>query len=167
MDITIIGTEPGVQVMHFQDRVGLNKPLGGHGDPLALGGQLLGVTALATRLAPEHRDHHLFPYGSAESRRPSPTKLNATTATTTAMPGSSSHGAFATTLTLCASCSSAPRDTAGACRPRPKKDSAVSDKIIVGTARDTVAMMWEAKEGSMCREMIRLVGTPSNRAANT
>lgn len=35
-------------------------------------------------------------YGSAASRKPSPTRLNASTATTTNTPGSNSQGAWAT-----------------------------------------------------------------------
>ena len=49
----------------------------------------------------------------------------------------------------------------------PRKDSAVSARIMVGIASVTEAMMWLMNEGTMCRQMMRICEQPSSRAAMT
>src|SRR5690606_8132585 len=109
----------------------------------ALGGEDVRPEAadLEDRAARHGRDAHV-PYGSAASRRPSPRKLSASTATTTATPGQNSHGAVATERTFCASWSCTPQLTTGERRPMPRKLSEVSARIMAGIARVTEAMMW-------------------------
>ena len=57
-----------------------------------------------------------------------------------------------------ASCSSTPQLIAGERRPRPRKLSAVSLRIIPGIASVSAAMMWLRKEGTMWRKMMRDLG---------
>ena len=57
-------------------------------------------------------DGHLL-YGSAASRNPSPRKLRAITAITTATPGAKSQGAVAMERMFCASRSSTPHEMVG------------------------------------------------------
>ena len=82
-------------------------------------------------------------------------------------PGANSQGAVAIERMFCASRSSTPHEMVGGCRPRPRKDSAVSARIIAGIASVTDAMMWLMKLGSMWRKMIRPSVQPSSRAAVT
>ena len=49
----------------------------------------------------------------------------------------------------------------------PRNESAVSPRIIPGTARVAVAMMWLEKLGSMCLRITRGVSAPIRRAAIT
>src|SRR5690606_9239461 len=79
--------------------------------------------------------HHCpYLYGSAASRRPSPTKLNISTATSKNRPGVSIQGCTAMLRTFCASCISVPQLTAGGRMPRPRKLRAVSARIMPGIA---------------------------------
>src|SRR5207244_748397 len=110
---------------------------------------------------------HQVPYGSAASRRPSPTRLKASTATITARPGTSSHGASASVWMFCASWSSTPHEMAGGRMPRPRNDSAVSLMIRTGMASVLVAMMWLRKFGTMWRPMMRARLAPASSAAST
>ena len=71
------------------------------------------------------------------------------------MPGANSQGAVEIERMFCASCSNTPQLTTGGCRPRPRKLSEVSARIITGMARLTAAMMWLAKDGTMWRKMMR------------
>src|SRR4051794_12522229 len=109
---------------------------------------------------------HLL-YGSAASRNPSPRKLRAITAITTATPGANSHGAVAIERMFWASRSSTPHEMVGGCSPRPRKLSEVSARIMAGIASETDAMIWLAKLGSMWRKMTRASEAPSSRAAVT
>ena len=57
---------------------------------------------------------------------------------------------------FCASCSRMPQLIAGGRSPRPRKLSDVSLMIMAGSARLVAAMMWERKDGSMWRKMMRI-----------
>src|SRR6516164_3674029 len=81
-------------------------------------------------------------YGSEASRNPSPTRLNARTATITTSPGISSQGASAKVWIFCASCNSTPQLIAGGRIPSPRKESEVSLMINTGMASELVAMIW-------------------------
>src|SRR6266571_4935578 len=74
-------------------------------------------------------------YGSVASRRPSPRKLNASTALAMKTTGMSSHGKCANVWMFCASCSNVPQLTNGGRMPIPRNVSAVSARIMPGTAR--------------------------------
>src|SRR5262245_7646240 len=115
--------------------------------------------------AEDRRRHWL--YGSAASRRPSPTRLKAMTERITTAPGTRSHGASATVWMFCASWSSTPQLIAGGRMPRPRKESDVSLMIIAGIARVLVAMMCERNVGTMCRTMMRPRLAPASSAAST
>ena len=68
---------------------------------------------------------------------------------------------------FCASCSSTPQLTTGGRRPRPRKLSAVSARIIAGIASVTEAMMWLVKRRHHVPRMMRISLVPSSRAAMT
>ena len=68
---------------------------------------------------------------------------------------------------FCASFNITPQDTAGALRPRPKKDSAVSPKIIAGIERVAEAIRWLIKFGNKCRRITRPGLAPIISAART
>src|SRR5215831_15896604 len=113
----------------------------------------------------DRRRHWL--YGSAASRRPSPTRLKARTERITTAPGTRSQGASATVWMFCASWSNTPQLIAGGRMPRPRNESDVSLMIIAGIARVLVAMMCDRNVGTMCRTMMRAWLAPASSAAST
>src|SRR5262245_45336489 len=114
----------------------------------------------------EDRRRHWL-YGSAASRRPSPTRLKARTERITTAPGTRSQGASATVWMFCASWSSTPQLIAGGRMPRPRNESDVSLTIMAGIARVLVAMMCDRNVGTMCRTMMRAWLAPASSAAST
>src|SRR5206468_4232792 len=74
--------------------------------------------------------------------------------------GSSSHGYSDTTFMFCASLSMTPQDTIGGRSPRPRKDSAVSPRIIDGIVMVAEAMRCEMKPGMGGRSRMR--GEPAD-----
>ena len=81
----------------------------------------------------------------------------------TKMTGVSSQGCWATAWTLLASFSKTPQEVMGGRSPRPRKDSAVSARIMLGTARVRLTITWEEVEGSRCRHMIRHSPAPAEQ----
>ena len=75
-----------------------------------------------------------------------------------------SHGMATTESTLWASCSRTPQLIAGARSPMPRKLSAVSARIMLGTASVAAAMMWLMNDGSMWRKITPRAATPSRTA---
>src|SRR5262249_28919566 len=104
-------------------------------------------------------------YGSAASRKPSPTRLKARTERMTTPPGTRSQGASATVWMFWASCRSTPQLIAGGRIPSPRKDRDVSLMIMAGMASVLVAMMWERNVGTKWRRMIRRWLAPAKSAA--
>ena len=84
---------------------------------------------------------------------PSPKKLNERTAKMTKRPGSRSQGRLRTTLTCCASWSNTPQLAMGGWIPSPRKLKAVSARIIPGTERVAMTMMWLSVLGIKWRKM--------------
>jgi len=66
---------------------------------------------------------------------------------------------------FCASFSSTPRLVIGGRRPRLRKLSAVSPKIMPGMAKVAEAIRWLMKLGSRCRPIMRLGVAPISCAA--
>src|SRR5690606_593141 len=92
--------------------------------------QILDLQQRPVRPVPlRHRDH-VRPPGVTASRRPSPTKLTASTVTAIAMPGGShSHGIDWISVRFCASFSMFPQLACGGWTPSPRKDAVVSIMI--------------------------------------
>ena len=67
----------------------------------------------------------------------------------------SSHGKCASVWMFCASCSSVPQLTSGGRMPMPRNVSAVSARIMPGTASVETTMMWPETAGIRCWKMIR------------
>src|SRR4051812_4569463 len=68
--------------------------------------------------------HRMAEWGSVASRRPSPRKLKARTATAMNTTGISNQGKCASVWTFCASCNSVPQLTSGGRMPIPRNVSA-------------------------------------------
>src|SRR6266496_4087845 len=100
-------------------------------------------------------------YGSVASRRPSPRKLKASTALAMNTTGMSSHGKCANVWMFCASCSNVPQLTNGGRMPIPRKVSAVSARIMPGTASVETTMMWPETAGIRCWKTMRASPAPA------
>ena len=68
---------------------------------------------------------------------------------------------------FCASERSTPQLVIGGRRPRPRKESAVSARIIEGIDSDAEAIRWLVKFGTRCRPMMRPGFAPIISAAAT
>src|SRR5690606_25692965 len=104
--------------------------------------------------------------GSSTSRSPSPSRLNARTVTKMAAPGKTLiHQAW--DRNPCAAKSMPPHDGAGGWMPRPRNDSAASDRIAKANESDVCTINGPVMFGSTCRPRIERPLTPMVRATCT
>ncbi|SMB69836.1 Uncharacterised protein [Acinetobacter baumannii] len=106
--------------------------------------------------------------GSKASRRPSPIKLIASTASTIAAPaGIHCQGYCSRMLTLRATLIRLPQVAVGGCTPRPRKESPASSKIALATPKVAYTTSTSTVFGSRWRRMMRLGRAPMATAADT
>ena len=97
--------------------------------------------------------------GSSASRSPSPTKLTASTVTTSSPPGTGTATGRSSADRVPAAIS-VPSETSGGCTPNPKKDRPVSARIAPPTLIVASMISSEAMLGTMCRKMILAEARP-------
>ena len=127
--------------------------------------RLHAICAISGKCMDCRTDRRYLCRGSSASRRPSPKRLNDSTAKNIAKPGQNAiHGAWA--MKRWAVLSMEPHDGAGGCWPSPKKDRLASAMMAVAIEMVACTISAGRMLGRICFRAMRMGGLPTARAAS-